>query len=63
MQIQVLKSKFTGKVTGADLNYIGSYYEIVRSLKYYWRWKVSIVNINNGERWDLCHKGHVIQVK
>ena len=56
MQIQVLKSKIHRvKVTGADLNYIGSItidealleaYNMIEGEKF------SIVNINNGERFE-----------
>jgi aspartate 1-decarboxylase len=53
MQIQVLKSKIRVKVTGRFKLYWQYYWwKPVRSLKYYWRWKVSIVNINNGERFE-----------
>ena len=56
MQIQVVKSKIHRvKVTGADLNYIGSitideaFMEASNLIE---GEKVSIVNINNGERFE-----------
>ncbi|MDG2430884.1 aspartate 1-decarboxylase [Flavobacterium sp.] len=56
MQIQVLKSKIHRvKVTGADLNYIGSITideNILEASNIIEGEKVSIVNINNGERFD-----------
>ncbi|MGO4904887.1 aspartate 1-decarboxylase [Flavobacterium sp. W20_MBD1_R3] len=56
MQIQVLKSKIHRvKVTGADLNYIGSITidEILLDASNIIEGeKVSIVNINNGERFE-----------
>ena len=56
MQIQVVKSKIHRvKVTGADLNYISSI-TIDEALMDDWNLiegeKVSIVNINNGERFE-----------
>ena len=54
MQIQVLKSKIHRvKVTGADLNYIGSITideSLLDASNIIEGEKVSIVNINNGER-------------
>ena len=56
MQIQVLKSKIHRvKVTGADLNYIGSITideSLLAASNIIEGEKVSIVNINNGERFD-----------
>ncbi len=56
MQIQVLKSKIHRvKVTGADLNYIGSITideTLLLASNIIEGEKVSIVNINNGERFD-----------
>jgi aspartate 1-decarboxylase len=56
MQIQVLKSKIHRvKVTGADLNYIGSITideNLLEASNIIEGEKVSIVNINNGERFD-----------
>ena len=56
MQIQVLKSKIHRvKVTGADLNYIGSITideALLEASNILEGEKVSIVNINNGERFD-----------
>jgi len=56
MQIQVLKSKIHRvKVTGADLNYIGSITideTLLEASNIIEGEKVSIVNINNGERFD-----------
>ena len=56
MQIQVLKSKIHRvKVTGADLNYIGSITideQLLEASNIIEGEKVSIVNINNGERFD-----------
>jgi aspartate 1-decarboxylase len=56
MQIQVLKSKIHRvKVTGADLNYIGSITideKLLEASNIIEGEKVSIVNINNGERFD-----------
>lgn len=56
MQIQVVKSKIHRvKVTGADLNYIGSITideELMDSSNLIEGEKVSIVNINNGERFE-----------
>jgi len=54
MQIQVVKSKIHRvKVTGADLNYIGSItidVDLMEASNIFEGEKVSIVNINNGER-------------
>ncbi|MGV3460725.1 MAG: aspartate 1-decarboxylase [Flavobacterium sp.] len=54
MQIQVVKSKIHRvKVTGADLNYIGSITideTLMEAANIIEGEKVSIVNINNGER-------------
>ena len=54
MQIQVVKSKIHRvKVTGADLNYIGSITideALLEASNIKKKKKVSIVNINNGER-------------
>ncbi|MCG2612198.1 aspartate 1-decarboxylase [Flavobacterium sp. SM15] len=54
MQIQVVKSKIHRvKVTGADLNYIGSITideALMEASNIYEGEKVSIVNLNNGER-------------
>ena len=54
MQIQVVKSKIhRGTVTGADLNYIGSITideALMEASNIIEGEKVSIVNINNGER-------------
>ncbi|MBC5861825.1 aspartate 1-decarboxylase [Flavobacterium sp. K77] len=56
MQIQVLKSKIHRvKVTGADLNYIGSITideALLEASNIIEGEKVSIVNINNGERFE-----------
>lgn len=56
MQIEVLKSKIHRvKITGADLNYIGSITideDLMDAAKMIEGEKVSIVNINNGERLD-----------
>lgn len=56
MQIQVVKSKIHRvKVTGADLNYIGSITideTLMNASNLIEGEKVSIVNINNGERFD-----------
>ena len=56
MQIQVLKSKIHRvKVTGADLNYIGSITideSLLEAFNIIEGEKVSIVNINNGERFE-----------
>lgn len=56
MQIQVVKSKIHRvKVTGADLNYIGSITideTLMDASNLIEGEKVSIVNINNGERFD-----------
>jgi len=54
MQIQIVKSKIHRvKVTGADLNYIGSITideALMEASNIFEGEKVSIVNINNGER-------------
>jgi len=54
MRIQVVKSKIHRvRVTGADLNYIGSITideALMEASNIYEGEKVSIVNINNGER-------------
>ena len=56
MQIEVLKSKIHRvKVTGADLDYIGSITideALVEAAGMIEGEKVSIVNVNNGERFD-----------
>lgn len=56
MQIQVVKSKIHRvKVTGADLNYIGSITideALMDASNLIEGEKVSIVNINNGERFE-----------
>lgn len=56
MQIQVLKSKIHRvKITGADLNYIGSITideKLMEASNIIEGEKVAIVNINNGERFD-----------
>ena len=56
MQIQVVKSKIHRvKVTGADLNYIGSITideALMEDSNLIEGEKVSIVNINNGERFE-----------
>lgn len=56
MQIEVVKSKIHRvKVTGADLNYIGSITidkDLLDAANMIEGEKVSIVNINNGERLD-----------
>ncbi len=56
MQIQVVKSKIHRvKVTGADLNYIGSITideALLEASNIIEGEKVSIVNVNNGERFD-----------
>jgi aspartate 1-decarboxylase len=56
MQIEVLKSKIHRvKVTGADLNYIGSItidVDLMEAANIIEGEKVSIVNINNGERFE-----------
>jgi aspartate 1-decarboxylase len=56
MQIQVVKSKIHRvKVTGADLNYIGSITideALMEASNLIEGEKVSIVNINNGERFE-----------
>ena len=54
MQIQILKSKIHRvKVTGADLNYIGSITidkDLMEASNLIAGEKVQVVNINNGER-------------
>lgn len=54
MQIQILKSKIHRvKVTGADLNYIGSITidkDLMEASNLITGEKVQVVNINNGER-------------
>lgn len=62
MQIQIVKSKIHRvKVTGADLNYIGSITideTLMDAANLIEGEKVSIVNINNGERFETyCIKG------
>ena len=56
MQIQVLKSKIHRvKVTGADLNYIGSITideTLLEASNIIEGEKVAIVNVNNGERFE-----------
>jgi len=56
MYIQVVKSKIHRvKVTGADLNYIGSITideALLEAANIIEGEKVSIVNVNNGERFD-----------
>jgi aspartate 1-decarboxylase len=56
MQIQVVKSKIHRvKVTGADLNYIGSITideTLMNASNLIEGEKVSVVNINNGERFE-----------
>ena len=56
MKIEVLKSKIHRvKVTGADLDYIGSITideALLESANLIVGEKVSIVNVNNGERFD-----------
>lgn len=56
MQIEVVKSKIHRvKVTGADLNYIGSITideTLMEAANFIEGEKVSIVNVNNGERFD-----------
>lgn len=56
MQIEVLKSKIHRvKVTGADLNYIGSITidkALMEAANIIEGEKVSIVNVNNGERFE-----------
>ena len=56
MQIEVVKSKIHRvKVTGADLNYIGSITideTLMDAANLIEGEKVSIVNVNNGERFD-----------
>jgi aspartate 1-decarboxylase len=57
MQIQVLKSKIA-KVTGAGFKLYGSITidELLEASNIIEGEKVSIVNINNGERFNLCHQ-------
>ena len=56
MHIEVLKSKIHRvKITGADLNYIGSITideDLMEAAQIIEGEKVSIVNVNNGERLD-----------
>jgi aspartate 1-decarboxylase len=56
MQIEILKSKIHRvKVTGADLNYIGSITideTLMEAVNIIEGEKVSIVNVNNGERFE-----------
>jgi aspartate 1-decarboxylase len=56
MHIEVVKSKIHRvKVTGADLNYIGSITideTLIEAANLIEGEKVSIVNVNNGERFD-----------
>ncbi len=56
MQIEVVKSKIHRvKVTGADLNYIGSITIdeiLMQSANLIEGEKVSVVNVNNGERFE-----------
>lgn len=56
MQIEVMKSKIHRvKITGADLNYIGSITvdeDLMNASNIIEGEKVTIVNINNGERLD-----------
>ena len=56
MQIEVVKSKIHRvKVTGADLNYIGSVTideTLMQSANLIEGEKVSVVNVNNGERFE-----------
>lgn len=56
MQIEVLKSKIHRvKITGADLNYIGSITideDLMDAARMIEGEKVSVVNVNNGERLD-----------
>ena len=60
MQIEVLKSKIHRvKVTGADLDYIGSITideALIEAAGMIEGEKVSIVNVNNGERLDTYVK-------
>lgn len=68
MQIQVIKSKIHRvKVTGADLNYIGSITideTLLEASNIIEGEKVSIVNINNGERFETyAIKGEKIPEK
>jgi len=54
MQLEILKSKIhRAKVTEANLNYIGSITideDLIDAAGLYYNEKVSVVNINNGER-------------
>ena len=56
MQIEILKSKIHRvRVTGADLNYIGSITideTLMEAANIFEGEKVSIVNVNNGERFE-----------
>ena len=56
MQIEVVKSKIHRvKITGADLNYIGSITideTLMEAANLIEGEKVSVVNVNNGERFD-----------
>ena len=56
MQIEVVKSKIHRvKVTGADLNYIGSITideTLMQAANLIEGEKVSVVNVNNGERFE-----------
>lgn len=56
MQIEVVKSKIHRvRVTGADLNYVGSITideDLMDAANLFEGEKVSIVNVNNGERLD-----------
>lgn len=56
MQIEVLKSKIHRvRITGADLNYIGSITideDLMDAAQMIEGEKVSVVNVNNGERLD-----------
>ncbi|WP_293875282.1 aspartate 1-decarboxylase [Flavobacterium sp.] len=56
MQIEVIKSKIHRvKVTGADLNYIGSITideALMQAANLIEGEKVAVVNVNNGERFD-----------
>ena len=65
MQIEVLKSKIHRvKVTGADLDYIGSITideALLEAAGMIEGEKVSIVNVNNGERLDTYIGGYSAQ--
>ena len=68
MQIQVVKSKIHRvKVTGADLNYIGSITideDLMDAANIIQGEKIQVVNNNNGERLDTyVIPGQEIQVK